>query len=225
MQKTVQLEKPRLFVIRIISQVRNATNQELADHGLAIGNNLDNEPLSPRHKWKQDEDGKRSRYYRIPDGKWPVYIALSKELALKNLFLKNRPDGSVTYIAELDIEKHQLGTNVAFEHQDPGEPLAVIKETTLRIEEGADGKFCLRTDVPKDKLMANLRDRFDDEGKLQGNEKLGGEFYLDDYNSPSDFENEWIYRVKDGKPVEITSEIALLRENNEARAEITRKLK
>ncbi len=213
MNKTLSLDTPKLFIVRRISTARDVSNQELATNGLAIGNNLDNTDSSVFH-WKREEDGTKSRQYKIPQGKWPVYLAKSEE-ELSERFLKEQPDGSVVYIAEIDLEKHKLGTNVPFEYQYSWEAEIKKPETTLSIATGENGEFYLSADTPKTELQPGLASRFDNDGRLTINDSFGGEFYLDEYRTPEDLENERIFRFESGKPKEITEEIRMLREDQE----------
>ena len=92
----------------------------------------------------------------------------------------------------------------------------------MKLEVGENGKFYLSADTSKTELQPDLAYRFDDNNRLMMNGSFGGEFYLDQYKSPEDLENERIFRFVSGRPVETTHEILRLRESQEQRGEIRR---
>ncbi|MEK7497406.1 MAG: hypothetical protein AAB656_00620, partial [Patescibacteria group bacterium] len=164
-----------------------------------------------------DKDGTRSRQYNTLRGKWPVYIADNEEQITNRYLQGGGIDGKVVYVAEIDLEKDLLGTNVSWEYQYPQQegPLG-YPQTVLRVVEDKNG-FYLVTETDKNLLQPGLGSRFDDGGKLMIDDNFGGEFYLNNYGGHPTLENEHIYRFKEGKPVEITREVETIREAGELR--------
>ncbi|QQS15406.1 MAG: hypothetical protein IPK84_03480 [Candidatus Moraniibacteriota bacterium] len=225
--KILKLNNTRIYVVRSIHPyTRTVTDEELAKKGIGIGNDWDSDTDHAAYQWKMVDHygsgmGVMSREYNMPVGKWSVYLAKDLEHA-KNKFLKEKKkEGDVLYIAEIDLIKVKLGKNLPFEYMEKDENGKLkYAETALEIDSDNEaGEYHLVSQRSLETLQAGLKCGFDSTGRLKDDGNLFGEFYLDNYKDPSQIEKEYIFRVKEGEHVEITSEIKRLRGEMESQKE------
>lgn len=217
---SLTLNNKQVLAVRVISPYgRAVTDRELAQQGLAIGNNLDNDRRSRAFQWSRDQDGTLSRQYNIRQGRWPVYL-VSDPAELKERFLdKDGREGKIIYTTLVNLDELRLGRNVAFEYQYPHSTEPLRKpDTLLRVEESDEG-FHLVAETDRNRLQPDLRRSLDEEGRV---DSFNGEYFLDNFQNPNQLEGEKIFRFVDGKYKDITDEVHRLRkESNEAQREIT----
>lgn len=206
-----------IFAIRFFNSIVSPSDKALALHGMAIGNNLDN---YKRSCTEFDTFGSAVPLieFKIPAGKWPVYLAQDLESALRRTqpgdygLSRNRP-GAVCYIAEIDPSILKLGLNLPYY-----QPSRLFHFTLLSPMVDNNDTLVLKSEWPIDELNNELRQHFNDEGVLVSslNGKYTGEFYLDNYIGPEQFMSERIFRMLPNDEIaEVTTEIQEIRRGGE----------
>lgn len=206
-----------IFAIRFFNSRVSPSDENLALHGMAIGNNLDN---YKRSRTEFDTFGSAVPLieFKIPAGKWPVYLAKDLESALRRAQPGDsglNPDfpGAVCYIAEIDPSILELGLNLPYY-----QPSRLFHFTLLSPMLHNNGTLVLKSKWAIDELNNELRQHFNNEGVLVSslNGKYTGEFYLDNYICPEQFISERIFRVlPSGEIAEVTAEIQEIRRGGE----------
>lgn len=190
----------KITVLRYISPIDRRIHDEsnlvpnrwLATKGLAIGNDLDKEK-STHHvgTW-------------ISKGSWPVYVITDKNQA--DYLMSKRdwliPAGSVVYVANIDLDELEIGTNIAF---------CINGKESVQLHTVAckNGYWlCANEDI--NDACDELRMRFDQDRRLQSVE-TGDEFFIMNYKGFRQLKNEIIYRSNGENFIDVTSQVLKLR--------------